>query len=150
MQMATVITSYSIHYTKLYETCIYYGAMCFPENNIPIIAEKFFEWGYSGYLKYNIDATTGKAKDYPGVQSLERSKQEGFSELRNHISLHGAREIHEDLLTEWRNIQSIEEMTRYDLLAASMCALLGAKSIHSKLEEQENDNIYDIGSAYNF
>lgn len=132
------------------KTCIYYGAMCFPENNIPIIAEKFFEWGYSGYLKYNIDATTGKAKDYPGVQSLERSKQEGFSELRNHISLHGAREIHEDLLTEWRNIQSIEEMTRYDLLAASMCALLGAKSIHSKLEEQENDNIYDIGSAYNF
>jgi hypothetical protein len=130
------------------KTCLYYGAMCFPEVNVRIVWEKFREWGYDGFLKYQIDERTMKPKDYPGVQSLERSKMEGFEELRNHIALHIGREVHEDLILEWKNIGSIDEMTKYDLLAASMCAKLGAKSIHSKLEDKENEKSYDLASAF--
>ena len=83
-------------------------------------------------------------KDSPGVTSLERSKLEGFSEIRNHISLHGNRECHEDLLYEWKNINGMEEMTRYDLLAASMCALIGSKSSYDKIVEDESSFNYDI------
>lgn len=137
----------NIKYTEdVLKTCIYYGAMCFPEVNIRVVWEKFHEWGYDGYLKYAVDLN-GKVKDYPGVQSLERSKQEGFGELRDHISLHGHREMHEDLLTEWKNIKGTEEMTKYDLLAASMCAELGAKSEYSKWVAEENEIDYDISQG---
>lgn len=129
------------------KVCIFYGAMCFPEVNIRVIWQKFHEWGFDGYLKYSVDPVTGKIKDFPGVQSLERSKQEGFSEIRNHIALHGMREQHIDLISEWKNITSMEEMTRYDLLAASMCALLGAKSSYHKMVEEENNFDYDITRA---
>lgn len=131
------------------KACIYYGAMCFPEINIRIVWEKFHQWGYDGYLKYQLDANTGKIKDYPGVQSLERSKQEGFSWLRDHIALHGMRERHVDLLTEWKTINGIEEMTKYDLLAASMCAGLGTKSSYSKIIDEERETEYDLSSLYN-
>jgi hypothetical protein len=131
------------------KTCIFYGAMCFPEMNIRIIWEKFVEWGYTGFLKYGMSLKNGEYiinKD-PGVTSLERSKQEGFNEIRNHISLHGGREQHEDLLVEWKNINSMEEMTKYDLLAASMCALLGAKSSYHKLVNEDNNFDYNISKA---
>ena len=131
-------------------TCLYYGAMCFPEVNIKVVWKKFLEWGYGGFLKYDIDKNTMKGKDYPGVNQLDRSKQEGFNLLRTHIALHGHREMHEDLITEWRNIQRIEDMNSYDLLAASLCALLGEQSIHAKLEERDNEDLYDLGSAYNY
>lgn len=130
------------------KVCIYYGAMCFPEINIRIVWEKFHEWGYDGYLKYAVDSVSGKIKEYPGVQSLERSKQEGFNELRDHIATHIRRERHEDLISEWKNIHSMEEMTKNDLLAASMCALLGAKSTYGKLVEEENEFNYDIQNAF--
>jgi hypothetical protein len=41
----------------------------------------------------------------------------------------------------------MEEMTRFDLLAASMCALLGAKSSYHKMIEEENNFDYDITRA---
>lgn len=126
------------------KTCIYYGAMCFPEINIRVVWDDFHAWGYDGFLKYQLDPVTGKIKDYPGVQSLERSKQDGFNELRDHISLHGARECHEDLLLEWKSINGTEEMTRYDLLASSMCAKLGAKSTYHDLVNDDNDYNYDL------
>jgi hypothetical protein len=138
----------NIKYTEdVLKTCIYFGAMCFPEVNIRIVWEKFHEWGYDGFLKYQVDPVSAKIKDYPGVQSLDRSKQEGFNEIRNHISLHGHREKHEDLLMEWKSINGMEEMTRYDLLAASMCALLGAKSTYGKIVSDENEYNYDITRA---
>lgn len=130
------------------KACLYYGAMCFPEINIRIVWEKFHEWGYDGFLKYQVDSQTGKIKEYPGVQSLERSKQEGFSWIRDHIALHGMREQHSDLLTEWRTINGIEEMTKYDLLAASMCAGLGTKSSYSKILSEENEIEYNLDPLY--
>jgi hypothetical protein len=128
---------------------LYYGAMVFPEINIRVVWEKFIEWNYSGFLKYQVDSTTNKIKEFPGVQSLERSKQEGFSWLRDHIASHGHREMHSDLITEWKNINGLEEMTKYDLLAASMCAGLGSKSSYGKLLEEENEMDYDLSSYYN-
>lgn len=127
---------------------LYYGAMVFPEVNIRVVWDDLHSWGYDGFLKYQVDPNTGKMKEYPGIQSLERSKQEGFGWLRDHIALHGHREIHEDLLTEWKNVNGLEEMTKYDLLAASMCAGVGSKSSYSKLVAEENETNYDLSSIY--
>ena len=132
------------------KACIYFGAMCYPETNERVVWQKFHEWGYDGFLKYGMTLRNGEYvvnKD-PGITSLERSKQEGFNEIRTHISIHGKREKHEDLLLEWKNINSMEEMTKYDLLAASMCALLGAKSQYGKIVEEENEFNYDIEQAF--
>ena len=137
-------TDNHIYAEDVLKTCVYYGAMCFPEINIRVVWDDFHRWGFDGFLKYQVDPVTGKMKDSPGVTSLERSKQEGFSELRNYVSLHGNRECHEDLLYELKSINGMEEMTRYDLLAAAMCALIGSKSSYDKIVEDESSFNYDI------
>lgn len=129
------------------KTCLYFGAMCFPEINIRVVWDDFHSWGYDGYLKYQVDPVTKKVKETPGITSLERSKQDGFNELRNHIALHTTRECHENLLMEWKSINGMEEMTKYDLLAASMCALMGAKSSYHELVKEEDSFNYDITAA---
>lgn len=127
--------------------CLYYGAMCFPETNVPIVWEKFHAWNFDLYLKYQVDVN-GKIANRPGVYQLDKTKQEGFSWLRDHIASHISREVHADLITEWKNIQSLEEMTKYDLLAASMCCGLGVKSSYSKMVDEENETNYDLSSIY--
>lgn len=129
------------------KTCLYYSSPCFPEMNVELIHKKFHDWGFDGFLKYQVDIN-GKIKDRPGITSLEKSKQEGFNSLRNYIAKHIKRERHDDLLLELKNIDSLEAMTKFDLLAAAMVALIGAESAYSSIMDQEENFEVDLYSLW--
>lgn len=128
--------------------CVFFGALMYPESNIPNTYEYFIKRGYGAYLIYDTDKYTGKLKLKPGVDSLERSKQEIFTLWRNYINFRGHKEQHVDLLKELKNIQGIELMRFFDLIAAGGMALLGAKSSYSKKIGGMNTDELDLSDYF--
>lgn len=108
---------------------VFYGAHVYPEQNITSVYEYFIKMKYGGYLLYDVDKWTGDYKKKPGVDSLERSKQELFSLLRDYIDHRCHVEPFADFLQECKDITGIEMMRNYDRLAAHGIALMGSKSV---------------------
>jgi hypothetical protein len=106
---------------------ILFGAHVYPERNVPIVIEKFREWGYEGYLLYDIDPN-GKLATAPGRYTGEADKEQIFTEFMNYIKVFGRSDNHIEMLEECLEINDPTEMTNYDLFAAGGMALLGAKS----------------------
>ena len=125
------------------KACIWYGAMLYPEMNIPDMHDKFCEWGYEGYLKYDI-GPDGMVKREPGVHMLAGAKQSGFNSVRDYISYHGHKINHLGLLQECKNITSFDDLTNHDLLASFIVALLGSRSRYSKILKQDSGANIDI------
>jgi hypothetical protein len=107
---------------------VYFGSWWYPEINIPACIEWAQERGFAGYFLYDIDWKTGKYKSVPGFSSQGESKQSLFNVTRDYIETRGHVECHSDFLTECKDIQSMEEMTDYDLFTAGAGALKGCKS----------------------
>jgi len=126
------------------KAAIYFGAMVFPETNIPSTYEYFVRHGYSGYLLYDTDKYTGQLKPKPGMDSLERSKQEIFALLRDYIDYRCHVEEHEDFLMECKHIKGMEEMRYNDLLASVGVALVGAKSPYVEQVKRIEKGEYDV------
>lgn len=135
--------------------CIYYGAMMYPEINVPDIWERFVEWGFGGYLLYDYDPTLGITKETPGFNSVETVKQDLFLGMAQYIEEHGARESHLRILKECLDIRGLEDMTNYDLFTAASGCLRGLKSQYARIlkshygigdEDDENGgNVIDYG-----
>jgi hypothetical protein len=106
---------------------ILFGAHVYPERNVPIVIEKFREWGYEGYLLFDIDPN-GKLAQAPGRYTGEADKEQIFTEYMNYIKVFGRSDNHIEMLEECLEINDPTEMTNYDLFAAGGMALLGAKS----------------------
>jgi hypothetical protein len=126
---------------------IYYSAMVFPENNIRIVLKNFTLWGYSGYLKHEIDEVTGKIKEEAGGFTGTRTKEELFMELQRYFYYRSHQEQHYKILEEGVAIDSPEHMKFYDRLAALGYALWGSKSSYGKHLHQQ-DSGFDIGRAW--
>lgn len=130
--------------------CVYYGAMMYPESNVESLWRYFEQRGFDGYLKYDVDEKTGRFKDRPGNYSAMASKQEMFLKMQGHISNHVLRERHPDLLTQMKNIPSIDDMTSNDLLTAALLAYYGSDSrVNEVLDDDMNDSI-DLGVAIGY
>lgn len=132
------------------KSCIFFGAMCYPEMNISNTYEFFVKRGYGGYLLYDINKYTGRIKDKPGIDTLERSKQEIFAAWRDYISHRAHVEEHVELLMELKNITGMEYMRFFDLVAAGGVALIGAKSSYVDTINRVNDNDYDLSDFIGF
>lgn len=133
------------------KAAIYYGAMVFPETNIKTTYEYFIENKFGGYLLYGTDGYSGKLKDKPGMDSLERSKQELFNLWRDYVDFRCHKEQHEDILRELKTIKGIEQMRFFDLVAAGGMALIGAKNttyVNAMNRLDETDT--DLGNFYGF
>lgn len=114
-----------------------FGAHVYPERNVPIVIEKFREWGYEGYLLNDIDAN-GKLVPAPGRYTGEADKEQIFTEYMNYIRMFGKNDNHLELLEECLEINDPSEMTNYDLFSAGGMALLGAKSAFPKYIQEAN------------
>jgi len=113
--------------------CVYYGAMMYPEVNVPVIWDYFEKRKYSGYLKYDVDHRTMKQSKTPGFNSLGGSKQKIFQEWMQYIAMHCDRERHDEILKECRDISGIEDMTNYDLFTAGGgCLLARSNTIYEE------------------
>jgi hypothetical protein len=108
--------------------CILYSSFVYPEMNVAIVAEKFRNWGYAGYLLHDTNEY-GVPLPMPGRKVHgSGTKNEIFSEIMTHIKYNGRWENHIELIEEWRDINGPDDMTNYDLFAASAMCLLGRKS----------------------
>lgn len=130
------------------KACIWYGIQCYPEMNLPVVAKKFREWGYAGYLKHDI-LPDGRIKEEPGTHLHRESKQEGFSFARNFINYRCHKIVHADFLMECKQISNMEDLQNYDLLASVICALIGSKSSHSKIMQKINMAEINVAGLWN-
>lgn len=105
---------------------VYFGAMMYPEINIPLIWDHFKRRGYLGYLKHYIGAD-GRKKATPGFNARGVSQQELFKAHKRYIELHCHRERHLSVLDECYKIKGVEELTDFDLFVAVGGAYMGAE-----------------------
>ena len=119
--------------------CILHGAKMYPEVNVPIIDEKFKEWGFGGYLLYYIDAR-GNMSPMSGRQTNNQVKQDIFGLWMTYINLHGMYEKHTELLEECMSISGPEEMKDYDLFTAGGYSLMAADIFEAKAVDMEIQN----------
>lgn len=126
--------------------CVYYGALMYPEHNVPLIQEHFEKRKYGGFLKYDEDMVTGKVSVNPGFNTQTGSiKQDLFNVKRDYIEKHGMRERHIEVLEQCKDIKGIEDLTDFDLFTACSGALLGSESEYgSHIEENSTDNAVSI------
>lgn len=124
---------------------VYFGSWWYPEINIPACIEWAQERGFAGYFLYDIDWKTGKYKSVPGFSSQGESKQSLFNVTRDYIETRGHVEWHSDFLTECKDIQSMEEMTDYDLFTAGAGALKGCKSKMPLFAKQATQEVKKLG-----
>lgn len=136
------------------KAAVYYGAYVYPETNVPSVYEYFIRHKIGGYLLYDVDKFTGQYKKKPGVDSLERSKQDLFAMLRDYIEKHCHREDFASFLNECKTIRGMEQMRHFDRLTAHGMCLLGAKSTFlddvKNMGKSSNDisdylDLFDIG-----
>jgi hypothetical protein len=122
--------------------CVYYGAIMYPEIDVPLIMDYFQEKGYGGFLHYKYDESQKRWKTNPGDTSSAKTKQLIFAEYMQYIEHHAFREVHRIILEQCRDIAGPEEMTDYDAFTAGGYALMSAKSTQDT--RQEKSNSYNI------
>jgi hypothetical protein len=123
----------------------YYGAMIYPEYNVEAIVKDAIEFGFGGYLLFDLDLMTGKPKPMPGRYTSTDTWQEVMPITKDYIEFHGHKENHDDLLNEFKGLKGIEDFTHKDLHAAFGMAKLGSNSRYRKyLQTQENGDSIDL------
>lgn len=110
----------------------YFGALCYPEQNVEAFIAHTFKRGYGGYFLYDI-GLDGKQKPLPGRYTGTEVQQDMVRELKDYIEFRGHVENHDDLLGEIKAFRGIEDFTNRDLLVAFAYALLGSKSRYREL-----------------
>lgn len=124
---------------------IWQGVMVYPENNIPLIHDKFLEWGFGGYLMYYVDQF-GRMSPMSGRQTNEKVKQDIFALYATHINNMGWYDDHEEILEECMKIPGPEGMKDYDVFTAGGYAMMGAEimSLTSINEDVVDNEIIEI------
>lgn len=116
--------------------CVYFGAMMFPEIDIPSIWDHFIRRGYDGYLKYQ-RMPDGRFRKTPGYNM--RSNNQRIMQLHQfYISKFIQLERHIEVLKEAKNIKGIEDITNYDLFAAVGGSYLGSETDYSNYFDEED------------
>ena len=131
---------------------IYFGCMVFPEMNISNTYEYFMRHKFGGYLLFSLDHFTGRYKPKPGIHTLEGSKQDIFTALRDYIEYRCHKDVMYEFLQECKDIKGIEEMRYHDLLAACGVALVGAQSQYAEelySKEQGSYSLDDYLDVFN-
>lgn len=126
------------------KAAVYFGAMVFPEINIPTTYEYFIKHKFGGYLLYDIDKYTNRFKDKPGVHQNEATKQHLFALLRDYIEDRCHQEDFMEFLQECKEIKGMEEMRYYDRLTAHGMALMGANSTYVNTMKNLESKDYDV------
>jgi hypothetical protein len=107
-------------------TCHYYGCQMNPEINVSFLWDYFVERGYEKYLYYRKDSRN-KTASTPGYHTNDGTKDLIFSEVENFIQYHGAREVHDEILKAFREV-NYKNLNPSDLFVACGYALIGARN----------------------
>ena len=113
--------------------CIYYGSGMYPENNVDVVIDKFREWGYEGFLIYDIDSRTLRKKPKPGFSTQGTNKSKLFELFASDIKKHGHRYRSIGLINDCIQIKGMKDMTDYDRWTAAAGCLMAEESKYNKL-----------------
>lgn len=121
----------------------YFGALCYPEQNVEAFISHVFKRGYGGYFLYDI-GLDGKQKPLPGRYTLTEAQQDMVREIKDYIEFRGHVENHDDLLGEIKAFRGIEDFTNRDLLVAFAYCLLGSKSRYREIMANPQGDDMDL------
>lgn len=130
--------------------CIYYGALMYPENNISTIQEYFVRHGYSGYLLHDIDLRTGKLKTNAGWTTAGKSgiKEDLFNIGADWVNLYASSCNHPEILEEFLQIRSLDNMKDRDLFVSAVGCLKAEKSLHIDYKRKINSDKISLDGWY--
>lgn len=129
------------------KAAIFYGYLIHLERNKTEVWSHLVNWRYGGYLNHHAEALQSgqvQIEQSPGTHLHGSSKKRGFSLVKDQLIDHVHTETLKPLLQQARDISSMEELTKYDTLAAYMQALDGSRSIYGELMEQESGDVDHI------
>ena len=121
----------------------YFGALCYPEQNVEAFISYVFKRGYGGYFLYDI-GFDGKQKPLPGRYTGTEVHQEIIREIKDYIEFRVHSEDHDDLLNEIKAFRGVEDFTTKDLLTAFGFSLLGSKSHYREIMANPVSNTIDL------
>jgi len=134
---------------------VFFGGEHYPEMNIDVVLDYFIKYGYGGYLRYDVDPSTGKLKANPGyyLGNNDKLKNLMFGEVMQYIEVHGMRERILPILEQCRDIEGIDTLRDYDLFAAVGGCLIGRRAGGGQIRENVSepngpDTNYEIGDFY--
>lgn len=107
--------------------CVYYGCEVFPEMNVDYFERYMRRRGYGGYLFHKQDEVTKKYDKQAGDTTTVSVKADIYTFFSDHIERNGMREVHDDLVREWREIGN--DMEEYDLFVGCGYAGLASRKI---------------------
>lgn len=126
------------------KTCIYFGAMQWPENNLASVEERYKEWGYGGYLLYGYDKKTGRPNNASGWYTNTNTKEEMFNRGRDWVKMHGRSCEHEEILKEYNTIKGPDDLSNHDLLASALGCFLAEDVLLDVKKTKERMQTYDL------
>ena len=125
---------------------IYLGAWVYPERNIPNTWEYFIRYGFGGYLKYDINLSTGKLQEKPGYYIGGEGKKHMFQLVASYLDRNIHREKHMAFVRECKEMKGPEDLLNKDRIAAHGAALVGARDMASPPSGGDKDN--RVSEAY--
>lgn len=126
--------------------CEYYGAMMYPEINVPLIWDHFCQRDRDGYLKYAVDLLGNRRKTPGFFNKGEDVRQRLFQVHQRYIEDHCEREMHYEILYDVKHIKSLDELTDYDLFVAVGGSYIGAEQTGNPLLVHNEE--YDVGNYF--
>lgn len=126
---------------------VFYGGMMYAERNKEHVNSHFVRRGFSGLLKHRYNIATAQFDKDPGVHTTDGAKQRFFTGVRNYIEYHVHKEQHLRILKEWAKIKGMDQMTKYDLFAASAIAIDGSQAEHAEFVKTQGDTI-DLSNVF--
>ena len=120
------------------KAAIFWGYLINLERNKTEVWSHIIKWHYGGYLNHRAEylPTGGVSIDpEPGTYLTGLAKKRVFSLAADQFKDHVEHENLIPLLKQASQISSMEELTKYDILAGYMAALDGARSIYGDMME---------------
>lgn len=137
------------------KAAIYYNALIHLERNKTEVWSILVKWLYGGYLNHMAEILPRgelQVQQEPGSYMTATAKKKMFSLGRDYFSYHIQNEGIRLLLKQAVEIPSMEDLTKYDALAALLNAIMGATSLYAEcMKDWDIDdgmtNINVIGRA---
>jgi len=137
---------------QLLMACIYYGAMMYPEIQVTAIWDDFRDWGFDGYLLY--DVVKGRRSNTPGFNNNEKNLDAGLTQLEWYVDKFIQYERHPEVV-EAVKVVDLDNLKDHDLFISIMGALLGAARRRPRLMpnqrehvENQDDSLREIIDTY--
>lgn len=126
--------------------CVYFGCEVFPEMNIDYFEKYMRRRGYGGYLFHKQDEVTKKYDKQAGDTTTVSVKADIYTFFSDHIERNGMREVHDDLVRDWREIGN--DMEEYDRFVG--CGYAGLASRKVSVTSLKGISLNEIFRPYHY